>query len=256
MTIVPLGSGHSILVDRGLRSNLLPLLKYALSETWWLWLMAGVGTVCSGLFNYVVPALTNGATSPLDGFAFAANSTWFFGWTLLLFVNGMLQATSAIPHMSLAGVGPRTIRIVHCLSTLITVAGALIVWAIGFLILPTQLHFTDGTTLDSLKLGPVSGWTSGTWWQVVIMAFVWAVFAAFGQALGHAYRRGPRLTLVVAMTYGVILIACVGALVLFLTDGGSVITLALCLVALSSIMPTAWVLAGAGPIRFAQVGRD
>ncbi|MDO4901789.1 hypothetical protein [Actinomyces sp.] len=50
--------------------------------------------------------------------------------------------------------------------------------------------------------------------------------------------------------------ACVGALILFLTDGGSVITLVLCLAALSSILPTAWVLAGTGPIRFAQVGRD
>ncbi|WP_210580945.1 hypothetical protein [Actinomyces succiniciruminis] len=58
------------------------------------------------------------------------------------------------------------------------------------------------------------------------------------------------------MTYAVILMACVGALILFLTDGGSVITLVLCLAALSSILPTAWVLAGAGPIRFAQVGRD
>lgn len=256
MTIVPPGSGRSVLADQGLRSNLLPLLKYALSETWWLWLMAGIGTLCSGLFNYMVPALTNGATRPLDGFAFAANSTWFFGWMLLLFVNGMLQATSAIPRMSLAGVGLSRIRIVHALSTLITVAGALVVWAIGFLILPTQLHFTGGITLDSLKLGPVSGWTSGTWWQVLIMAFVWTVFAAFGQAVGHAYRRGPRLTLVVAMTYAVILMACVGALILFLTDGGSVITLVLCLAALSSILPTAWVLAGAGPIRFAQVGRD
>lgn len=255
MTSVSHDSDRGVLAARGLRSHLLPLLGYALHETWWLWLIAVLGTAGSGLFNYVVPAMTKGAGSPLNGFAFAANSTWFFMWMLLLFVNGTLQATSAMPHMSLAGVGPRTIRIVHALSALITVAGALAVWAIGFLILPTQLYFTDGITLDSLKLGPVSGWSSGTWWQALIMAFIWIVFAAFGQAVGHAYRRGLWPVFGVALTYAVIVAACIGALVLFLTDG-VVVALVLCVVALSSVMPTVWVLAGSGPIRLARVGRD
>ncbi|WP_128683389.1 hypothetical protein [Actinomyces qiguomingii] len=223
MTILPLASNRDGRAGGVLRKDLLPLLKYALGETLWLWLTAGLITAFSGLFNHVVPLLTNGAIRPLDGLGFAANSTWILMWTLLLFTNGVLQAMSAMPYMALAGVGPRRVRVVNSLSVLITVVGALLVWAIGFLILPTQLHFTDRTALDSLKLGPVTGWTSGTWWQVLIMAFIWVVFASLGQAVGHAYRRGLRLALMVAMTYAVILMACVGSLNLFLTNGGSVI---------------------------------